>query len=117
MVRPWMIILGIGLLLVWLAGVGYHTASWLCWLDFVGGMASIAGGLFAPPDLPRNARMAMPLALSVMLFLLWIISLAVGHEAWKVWWTFAFACGYLLLAALSGTPTRRQTERMPPQTA
>src|SRR5262245_30626729 len=117
MVRPWMIVLGIGLLLVWLAGVGYHTASWLLWLDFIGGILSIAAGLFAPAELSRNARMAMPLALSATLFLLWIISLVVGQEPWKVWWTFAFACGYLLVAALGATPTQRPTERMPTQTA
>jgi hypothetical protein len=33
---------------------------------------------------------------------LWIIALATGTEAWKAWWTFAFACVYVLLGLAGG---------------
>ena len=65
-----------------------------------------------------SPMMGMPLAISAGLFVLWILALLTGHEPWKVWWTFAFASGYLLLAGVAGAAGVSGTTRTaPPQTA
>src|SRR5262249_22895503 len=116
MVRPWMIVLGVGLLLLWLAGVGSRTGGGLLWIDFVLGVASIGAGVFAAA-LSRNARMGIPVALSIALFFVWMSGLALRQQPWRSWWTFAFACGYLLVAALAGAAQQRPTEGAPPRAA
>src|SRR5689334_12071035 len=98
--KPWYFILGIGLLILWL--VGLQTGGWLTWLIFVAGCLSIIAGFALPAEGPRSARLSVPLALAIGLYVLWIIGLAVGKAAWKDWWTFAFACAYLLLAVAEG---------------
>jgi hypothetical protein len=96
-----MILLGIGLLLLWLVGLSEESAGWLLWLDFVAGILSIIGGLALTR--PRTAELVgEPVALAMALFVLWIIALATGTEAWKAWWTFAFACAYVLLGLAGG---------------
>jgi hypothetical protein len=114
MVRAGMIILGIGLIIMWLVGLGQNP-GWLVWLDFVAGILSIAGA-FTIPSLSENLRVATPFLLAAGLFLLWLISLAVGGiEMWKTWWTFVFACAYTLLgvgAAASPRATTTTTPRM-----
>ncbi len=103
MVRGLMIALGIGLLILWIVGLQAGSAGWLLWLDFVGGVLSIIGGAALTDAVARYGRLGEPLFLSVGLFVLWIIALAVGMAAWKTWWTFAFACAYLLVALAAGT--------------
>jgi hypothetical protein len=111
-----MIVLGIGLLLIWLAGVSTHSAGWLSWLDFVAGATSLLIGAFRPAEVAPATRFGMPLALAIGLFVIWLIGLGVGSPHARVWWTFAFACAYLLVALSVGTPAR-QTTRVPPRAA
>jgi hypothetical protein len=110
-----MIILGIGLIIMWLAGLGGQNPGWLVWLDFAVGILSIIGA-FSIPSLSESMRVATPFLLAGGLFLLWLIALGVGGmETWKTWWTFVFACAYTLLgvgAAASPRTTTTATPRM-----
>ena len=110
MLRPWYFVLGIGLLILWLVGLGAHSASWLMWLVFAGGCLSIIAGVGLPVDASRSLRVSTALVISIGLYILWIVGLGVGKAMWKNWWTFAFACAYLLLAIGEGG-TRRQVIR------
>jgi hypothetical protein len=44
------------------------------------------------------------IGLAVGLFALWIIGMATNGAPWQNWWTFVFACGYLLVGLM---PTAR----------
>lgn len=89
----------IGLTILWIAGLGSpYSASWLTWLDGVAALVGYGvtfGGM----------RVSGPIGLSVGLFALWIIGMATNGVAWQNWWTFAFACGYLLVGLMA--PERR----------
>ena len=103
MIKSWSIIFGIGLGILWLAGLGAPLATpWLTWLDAVAAFLSfvIAGGISDTSE--RRVRLGSPVGLSLGLFALWIIGLATGVVAWQAWWNFAFAVAYLILGFASG---------------
>jgi hypothetical protein len=91
--KRWMIALGAGLVILWL--VGYRTASWVLWFDLFAGLLSIAIGVTVALDSPAK-RAGVPLVFAIALGLIWLISLAGVRTGWRTWWTFAFACAYLL---------------------
>jgi hypothetical protein len=102
------IALGIGLLVLWIAGLAYHAPAALTWLD--GAAALVAVGISAAFAVGPSAGMVAAGFLSLGLFVLWIVGLAVGGANWLAWWTFWFACGFLLLAvaaAAHAAPVRR----------
>ncbi len=100
-----MIILGIGLLILWLVQVAYSGDA-ITWLDGLGGVLSIVAGALLAPRLARAAHIGEPLVLAIGLFVLWIVALAVGMPLWKAWWNFAFACAYLILTIAAGGSER-----------
>jgi len=112
MVRGTSIVLGIGLVLLWIVGLSNHASAWLTWLD---GLAALCAFGVAAAAVPEGAGVtaASPLGLSVGLYVLWIIGLAMHVETWLAWWTFAFATGFLLLGLFSGASTRRPTMARP----
>jgi hypothetical protein len=107
-----LILLGIGLLVLWLVGLGERSAGWLLWLNFIVGVLSIVGGLTISEGMARGARVGEPTLLSLALFVFWIVALATSVASWKTWWTFAFACAYGLLA-ISGTSETAMRRRRP----
>ena len=118
--RAWSLVFAIGLVVLWIAGLSSPgTAAWLTWLD---GVAAICGFIIAGTvdyDSPRSARMGAPIALAVGLYALWIIGLATDGRSFQNWWSFGFACGFLLLgiSAYSQpmgamTPTSMPHDRM-----
>lgn len=100
MVRGWMIALGVGLLVLWLAGLA--GAGWLLWLAFAVGVLSIVAGFWLPDSAPRYARGGVPGVFAAEMFVLWVVALATAQPPWQTWWIFIFGCAYLLLAAAGG---------------
>lgn len=108
MVRTWAVILGIGLGILWIVGLNDPAApGWLTWLDGVAALCSFAIAA-AYPDTVRSraGRAAAPIVLALGLFALWIVGLATHAVAWLSWWTFAFACAYVLLGIGAGASIR-----------
>jgi hypothetical protein len=113
MIRASSIALGIGLVVLWLVGLWNGATAWLTWLNGVGGL--VAFGIAASVT-PRvvGAAAGSPIALSVGLFALWIIALITHATTWLTWWTFAFACAFLMVGMAGGyvarptAPTRLQ---------
>lgn len=99
MVRTYSVILGLGLAILWIAGLGSpNAAGWLTWLDGVAALcAFIIAGALNPTYISRTSRAAAPVLLSVGLFVLWIVGLTSQVVPWLAWWTFAFACAFLVL--------------------
>ena len=103
MFRGVSVVLGIGLIILWIAGLSSHAThggAWLTWLDGVAGLVAIAIGV----GVGKQARMGVPGwgLIALGLFILWIVGLAAAAPVWLAWWTFAFACAFVILAA-SGT--------------
>lgn len=101
--RTWSMFFGVGLLVLWLAGLNNPQAvGWLTWLDGLAGILAFAvsAGLGDFPS--RRAAMRGPIALSIGLFAMWAVALTGGVPAWQGWWTFAFACGFLFLGVAGG---------------
>src|SRR5579885_1766130 len=120
MIKSWSIIFGIGLGILWLAGLGAPSATpWMTWLDAVGALCAFLIAAGVSDGSARGRRVSSTLLLSIGLYVLWIAGLSSGVVAWQNWWTFAFACGFLILAIGSGamrrvSATRPEAGELPP---
>ena len=92
-------LLGIGLLVLWVAGLGAPEASpWLTWLDGTAALFSFLAAIYGPRQREKGTRVLGVATLASALFVLWIVGLAAGVPRWQAWWTFAFGCAFLALA-------------------
>lgn len=100
------IICGIGLGILWIAGLqSPMAAGWLTWLDGVGAVFSFAA---AANYGTRASRVGTPAIVSAGLFALWIIGLVTNGLPWQNWWTFVFAC-LMGVAAIAGNRPQART--------
>jgi hypothetical protein len=106
MFRPITVALGIGLVVLWIAALSAHATPWLTWLDGIAGLGAIALGLAATAHLARGG-MAGGFILAFSLFILWVIALASGVTLWLTWWTFAFACAFVILTGMTTPASSR----------
>ncbi|HVV48805.1 MAG TPA: hypothetical protein VHO06_04025 [Polyangia bacterium] len=109
MFRAISFILGLGLIILWLAGLSSHASLWLTWLDGLGGLVAIAGAA-ALVEFGRGGTAGSGL-LALGLFVLWIVGLATGATLWLSWWTFAFACAFFVVAGASTSSGARLHQR------
>ncbi len=93
--RVGMITLGIGLGILWIAGLEASAPAWLVWLDLAAALLSLVAPLVS--ERLGSAVKVPPFVLAVGVGLLWIVGLATGARGWLPWWNFAFALGYLVL--------------------
>jgi hypothetical protein len=100
-VRGGLIVLGLALGVLFIAGLYSHADAWLVWLNFGVAVLSLLMGI-VPTEVP-SALKASPIALGIALLCLWIIALAVGTQAYMAWWTFAFGVAYVLLGVAGST--------------
>jgi hypothetical protein len=107
-------VLAIGLVVLWLAALSQHATSWLTWADVVAALCAFAIAAGAGASVTPGSSATLPLALSVGLAVLWIIGLASHASSWLAWWTFAFACAFLLIGVADGVGSTRQMTRPRP---
>ncbi len=109
MVRETSIGLGIGLIIWWLVGLSDHAAAWLTWLDGIAALCAFGIGAAVVPS-RANAPVTAggPIALSIGLFVLWLIGLATHAQSWLAWWTFVFACAFLAVGVYASTRLERR---------
>ena len=103
--RAGLIVLGIALGILWIAGLSAHATGWLVWLDFVVAVLSIATA--AAPESVPNMLKASPFGYGVALLVFWIIALATHASYWMSWWTFGFGIAYLLFGLAVSWPEQR----------
>lgn len=114
MIRGLTIAVGIGLIILWIAGLSSPVSTpWLTWLDGIAGLFafSVAGGIASYNN--RSRRSGSAFVLSLGLFVLWLIGLSTGVVAWQIWWTFAFACAELIVAFIGGSMKPRSAMPYP----
>lgn len=103
-VRVSSFIIGLFLVAVFISGLAVPgTSAWLTWLQLVG--ALLAFGIAASPVRRGGALThgGAPLIISLGLFAMWIVGLALHNAAWLVWCTFAGACAFLVVAIIGGS--------------
>jgi ABC-type transport system involved in cytochrome c biogenesis permease subunit len=101
-------ILGLGLVVLWVAGLSSpDAANWMTWLDGLAALCAFGIAAYATPYATRNSRAGMPIVLSVGLFILWLAGQSAGVVPWMSWWNFAFACAFLILGIYSMMERRR----------
>lgn len=125
MARTWSIVLGIGLIILGLAGLSSPTGTWIAWLDIAGGIISfLVAAAFPSVVTPATAGGTVGTQQSTNtggivficagLFAMWIIGLATQSvTAAMAWWNFGFACAYGLLA-IGSYSGRGMVRRAPP---
>ncbi len=106
--RMGLIVLGLALGVLWVAGLVGGVAAWMVWIDFAVSLASLLAA-FVPEEMPQVLA-ATPIALSVALLVTWLIGLAEGVPGWMAWWTFAFGAGYAVLSFVGKTEATSMTE-------
>jgi hypothetical protein len=103
--RTLAVISGIGLVILWLAGLSSPNAAvWLTWLNGVGALACfVVGGAKGT----RKGLVNGAVGTSIGLFALWIIGLASNGAQFQNWWTFVFGC-VMAFAAITGSAENRR---------
>jgi hypothetical protein len=106
MYRGTLAVLGVGLIVLWLVGLGSSSSNWLTWLDGIVGACSliVAGVGFGDVRVERAAS-GWLIGLAISLFILWVVGLVTRTPVWLDWWTFGFACAYLLAGVGIGAQT------------
>jgi hypothetical protein len=110
MVRNGSIVLGIGLVILWIVGLANGQPHWMGWLDLFGALCAFAGASYSLRASP-SARVAGPIALGVGLFALFIAGLASHASSAITWANFGFGLGFLVLG-LSEANTQRQARAL-----
>src|SRR5689334_16338718 len=96
--------LGIGLVILWIAGLGSaDSRSWLTWLDGLAALAAFSLSAFMPTYSSIRTKAGGSIALGIGLLVLWLVGITTPGPVWQAWWTFAFGCAFLLQGfALAG---------------
>ncbi|HSN31371.1 MAG TPA: hypothetical protein VLU41_01700 [Ideonella sp.] len=113
MVRGISMVLAVGLVVLWIVGLGQHSTAWLTWLDGLAALFGFAVAAGIAPGVTRAAAAGAPISLAVGLASLWIIGLATHAAAWLTWWTFAFSVAYLLVGISAGAQRQVPTVTRP----
>lgn len=112
-VRTWLTVLGVGMVVLWVAGLSSSLApTWMVWLDLVAAALTFVGVAGTRPQTDKAVRSGGTIALAAGVFALWLAGLVNNAVPWMSWWNFIFACGYLFVgisAARSPALTTDQT--------
>lgn len=103
---------GLGLGVLFIAGLANHAPGWLTWLDGAGALLAFLTA--AAASVAPMAGAAVAALLAGGLIILWIVALATGESSAQAWWTLGFALGFFTLAAiavLGALDRRRQSQR------
>lgn len=104
--KPLVVALSIGFLILGIAGVVAPTVLWLSWLVSIAGALGTLAAFFTPSS-TRYGESGIAGAEGVAAGVLWIIALATRHHGWMTWWTFAFGVAFLVVAAAGAGSYRR----------
>ncbi len=97
MSRPVVAFVGLSLVVLWVIGRAEDTTAWLVWFEGAAalGVVSVVG--LVPARRSAWVAGACLLALTLVLFALWLIALLEHGTPWFAWWIFTFA--WLCLAS------------------
>jgi hypothetical protein len=99
MARIGSVILGAGLVVVWIAGLNQAATVWLTWMLGLTGLATVVIDVMLP-ERHGHEGAKVPAAIGFALFALWIVGVTAHATPWLTWWTFAFGFGHFAIAAV-----------------
>jgi uncharacterized membrane protein len=99
MARIGSLVLGAGMVVLWIVGLNHGATMWLTWLIGIVSLSSIVVATMLPAR-AGNERAAPAAAVGLVLLALGLLGLVVQATSWLAWWTCAFACAHLTIAAL-----------------
>ena len=105
MVRNGSIVLGIGLVVLWIVGLANNDVGWMTWLDLAAAIIAFIGASVSP-NTSRQYMIGGPVALGLGLFGLWIGSLVTHTSVGLGWANFGFGCAFVILGGLAATGER-----------
>lgn len=100
MARIGSVILGVGLVILWIVGMNHSATAWLTWMVGLTGLVSFIIAGLAPAE-SGHAGTGAPGVVGGALIVLWLLGLGLHATGWLNWWTFVFGCGGLALAVTS----------------
>jgi hypothetical protein len=112
MARVGAVILGVGLVVLWIVGMNHTATAWLTWMNGIAGLVSFVVAALAPSEEGR-ASAGGPGVIGFALVGFWIIALATHATEWLSWWTFGFGCAYIIVAMASTSPVPRLRHHTP----
>ena len=118
-VRAWLMGLGLGMIVLWIVGLGtlsrvslyFDNVSliatrWVTWLTFAAAVCSFIGAFATDYHTSKKTIAAGTFALSLGVFAIWLIGLVDAALPMLTWWNFAFGCAYAIVGAAAGAITR-----------
>ena len=109
LIRGTAVVLGLALLVLWVVALAALQPAWITWLDFAAGAI-----MLLQSALSYRFEAGMSLVLSLGLFSLFIIALAVGGVApWLTWVNLGFAAAFLLFTFYAAYGMRHPEARRP----
>lgn len=106
-IRGVLVLIGLFLIAVWIAGLSVHAQAWITWLNFVAGIVAIGLGALPIQRGGPATTAGVPTLLSLGLFAMWIVGLAIHTEAWITWCTFGAACAMMIDSIAGGLTVER----------
>jgi hypothetical protein len=100
MARIGSVILGVGLVILWIVGMNHGATTWLTWMDGLAGLVFFIIAGLATAEAGRGGAGA-PVVVGFALIVFWLVGLGVRATSWLSWWTFVFGCAGLTLAIVS----------------
>jgi hypothetical protein len=93
-----MVVLGLGLVGLWVGAEALRTAGLSMWLVLGAGLLSILYGL-PTRKTTHAARVWWPAGLGIAMLVIWLFSIGAKIQAWKTWPMFGIGLAYLAVAA------------------
>lgn len=101
--KVWSGILGIGLIIVGIAGIrSPHTLQGVAWLNLVIGIAAVIFSGSIKQTSSKIHRASGPTVFAIILFGLWVIEMVImPSQTWQAWWNFIFAMAFIAMSIKS----------------
>jgi hypothetical protein len=110
MTRFGSVVLGAGLVVLWIIGLNQGATMWLTWLLGLAGLTSIVVAAMLPAEHGREGAKP-PALVGFSLFALWILAVASRATPWLTWWTFALGVAHLAIATVEIRQTAHALHR------
>jgi len=110
MARVGAVVLGVGLVVLWIVGMSHSATPWLTWMVGLAGLVSFVVATLVPSE-PGRAAAGGPGVIGFALVGFWIVGLAARSTEWLTWWAFGFGCLYIVVAIASASALPRLQHR------
>jgi hypothetical protein len=105
MARIGSVVLGVGLVVLWIMGLNQGATQWLTWMVGLSGLVSFVIAALVPAGQGEPSSVS-PAVVGLALVGLWLFGLGLRATPWLSWLAFVFGCAYLAVGTLAASRTR-----------